>query len=59
MKFRIHNRENGDSLVVEGDTIEECREQAKGEGEKRYWKIEDCWSEKLEDEYHAKIQNQK
>ena len=47
MRFKIHNRENGDSLVIEGNNLDECREQAKIEESKRFWKVEDCWSEEL------------
>ena len=47
MKFRIHNRENDDSLVIEGETIEECREAAKRQEARRGWNPENCWSEEL------------
>ena len=47
MKFRIHNGEYEDSLVVSGDTIEDVRKAADKETEKRGWK--DCWSEELTD----------
>ena len=45
MKFIIHNGdgEYEDSLVIEGDSIEEIRAIAERETEKRGWK--DCWSE--------------
>ncbi len=46
MKFRIHNGEYDDSIVIEGETIEELQEIAKKETEKRGWK--DCWSEKID-----------
>ncbi len=45
MKFRIHNEDSTDSLVIEGDTIEECQKKAKYETEKRGWK--NPWSEEL------------
>ena len=50
MKFRIHNEKFNDSLVVEGDTVEECRDQSRLQESKRGWKMIDCWSEKLEGE---------
>lgn len=46
MIYRIHDGNSDDSLVIEGKTIEEIREKAKKETEKRGWK--DCWSEELE-----------
>lgn len=45
MKFRIHNGTYEDSIIVEGNTIEECRDKAHDEEAKRGWK--DCWSEKI------------
>ena len=46
MKFRIHNGgEYEDSLVIEGETIEEIRVIAEKETNKRGWK--DCWSEEI------------
>lgn len=45
MKFRIHDGNSDDSLVIEGETIAEIRERANIETEKRGWK--DCWSEEL------------
>ncbi|KKN00949.1 hypothetical protein LCGC14_1132790 [marine sediment metagenome] len=45
MKFRIHNGEYEDSLVIEGDTIKAVRDKANRETEKRGWK--DCWSEEI------------
>ena len=48
MKFRIHyNGEYEDSIVIEGNTIEEIREKAFAEGDKRGWNREDCWSEQI------------
>ena len=35
LKFRIWNREDDDSLVVFGDTIEECKKMAKYEKDRR------------------------
>lgn len=45
MKFKIHC--SGDSLIVEGETIEECRKEADVETNKRGWRREDCWSEEI------------
>ena len=45
MKFRIHDGLSEDSIVIEGDTIEELQEIANRETVKRGWK--DCWSEEL------------
>ena len=45
MKFRIHDGNSEDSLVIEGETIEELREKAEKETSKRGWK--DCWSEEI------------
>ena len=42
MRFLIYHNE--DSLVLEGDTIEEIRLKASQEISKRNWKEEDCWS---------------
>lgn len=47
MKFIIHNGDE-DSIVIEGETISECQEKTRIEEEKRHWKRENCWSEKLE-----------
>ena len=49
MKFIIHyNGEYEDSIVIEGNTIEEIREKAFVEGDKRGWNREDCWSEQID-----------
>lgn len=48
MKFKIHatNKDGeADFFVVSGDTIEEVRELANKEIEKRDWW--DCWSEEI------------
>lgn len=50
MKFRIHGTwPNGseDSIIVEGDDIDEIREKAKRETDDRNWS--NLWSENLED----------
>ena len=50
MEFIIHyNGRYQDSLVVEGDTIEDIKTKASGECEKRGWDSKDCWSERMED----------
>lgn len=51
MKFRIHSEIDGvedseDSIVLEGDTIEEVRTKADIETGKRGWV--NCWSEEIE-----------
>jgi hypothetical protein len=45
MKFKIHDSESFDSIVVEQDTLEECQYQAQEEADKRNWI--NPWSEKL------------
>lgn len=49
MKFRIHYDKAGceDAIVIEGDTVEEVREIAKNETEKRRWNKRFCWSEEI------------
>ncbi len=47
MKFKInYNGKYEDSLIIEKDTIEEIKESALAECEKRGWATEDCWSER-------------
>ena len=43
MRFRIHDGNSDDSILVEGKTIEEIRGKAERETSRRGWK--DCWSE--------------
>jgi hypothetical protein len=51
MKAKIHyNGEYQDELPVEGETIEEIREIAFAECDKRGWKHRDCWSEVIKEE---------
>lgn len=45
MKFIIHCNE--DSLVIEAETLEEIKEIAFAETDRRGWKQEDCWSERV------------
>ena len=47
MKFKIYGTVDGveDSIIIFGNTVEECREKTKIEVEKRKWK--DCWSEQI------------
>jgi len=48
MKFIIHyDGRYEDSIVIEGDDIEEIRERAFVEEESRGWKPENCWSEEI------------
>ena len=48
MKFEIHGsiNEYEDSIIIEGESIEEIKEIAKRETSKRSWT--NCWSEQLE-----------
>ena len=49
MIFKIHyNGKYEDSLIVEGETIEELREIVKAETSRRGWDDKDCWSEEVE-----------
>lgn len=45
MEFKIHNGAYKDSIVIEGDTIEEIQKIAKQETKRRGWK--NCWSEEV------------
>jgi hypothetical protein len=47
MKYIIHYSDI-DSVVIEGEEIEDCQRAAKEEVEKRGWPEIDCWSEKVE-----------
>lgn len=50
MKYRInYDGEYEDSLIIEGDSIEELMLMARSETKKRGWDDSDCWSEKLGD----------
>ena len=50
MKFRIHYKVNGyeDSVIIEGDLIEEIREKAYAFTDERGAAREDCWSERVD-----------
>ena len=48
MRFKITNTKYNDSLIIEGETIQSCVEENTYQLEKRGWKREDCFSEKLE-----------
>jgi len=49
MKFKIHyDGAYEDELIVEGETIEEIKENAFAETDRRGWKREDCWSERID-----------
>ncbi len=48
MKFKIHHTPSNDFIIIKGEDVEECRANARKEEEKRDWKKEDCWSEKIE-----------
>lgn len=51
MKFKIHynGRDYQDELVIEEDTIEEIREKAFQECDKRGWDRRRCWSENIDE----------
>ena len=54
MTFRIHySGRYEDSLIVNGDSIEEIRSQAFAEVERRGWEVEHCWSERIDEYAHA------
>lgn len=52
MKFKINycpeKIEYNDSIIIEGETIEEIRTKARKEEERRGWRPKDCWSEKID-----------
>ena len=51
MKFKIHHEQRNalmsveDTIVVYGQTVEECQQAAQDEMRKRGWVEENCWSE--------------
>ena len=47
MKFKIFYKD--DSLVIDGETIDEIREKAYVECEKRNWNVDYCYSVELEE----------
>ena len=49
LEYKIHydNNDYQDEIIITGNTIEEVREKANKECEKRNWNTEMCWSEKL------------
>jgi hypothetical protein len=50
MRFVIHyNGAYEDSLMVEGETIDEVRATALSECNLRGWEEKDCWSEKVQE----------
>ena len=49
MKFKTTNRKYEDSLVVEGETVDECKDKTEAELSKRGWSASDCWSQKVSD----------
>ncbi|MDD3039709.1 hypothetical protein [Bacteroides sp.] len=51
MKFRIHYKVWGceDSVIIEGDNIDEIKEKAYAFTDERGADRKDCWSQKLED----------
>lgn len=49
MTFKIHyNGDYEDSLIIKGETIEEIREKAFAESDRRGWDRSDCWSERID-----------
>lgn len=50
MKYKIcYNGKYEDEVEIEGDNIEEIKEKAFWETEKRGWDSKDCYSYKMED----------
>lgn len=52
MKFKLHYNVNGkyeDYIIIEGDTLEECREKAVAELKFRNISAGQAYSEKIED----------
>lgn len=50
MKFKInYDGEYKDSIIIEGEDMDELRQIAINETEKRGWDAAYCWSEKLSD----------
>lgn len=47
MQFKIHHTPSEDSIIITGESIEECIDETKRQCSKRYWEDEDCWSEEL------------
>ena len=45
MTFIIYHIPSGDSLTIQGDTLEECLKIVMEEVKKRGWLFDDCWSE--------------
>lgn len=49
MTFKIHyNGDYEDSIIIDGETIEEIKEKAFYESNRRCWAKEDCWSEQID-----------
>jgi hypothetical protein len=48
LKFRInYNGRYSDEIIIEAETIEEIKQIAFEECEKRNWNTSDCWSERI------------
>lgn len=48
MTFKIHyNGDYFDEVIVHGESVEEVRQLALAECEKRGWDTQRCWSERL------------
>lgn len=49
MKIKLCNPIQKDSIIIEKETIEECRDIVTKEMRSRGWKYDECYSERLED----------
>jgi len=47
MKFKIHHYDTNDWFIIEGESIEDCKKEARSQTEKRGWKSGQAWSEKI------------
>jgi hypothetical protein len=49
LKFKIcYSGKYQDYFIIEGETMEECKEIAINESNKRGWEEKNCWSEKIQ-----------
>lgn len=47
MKVKITNSLLEDYIILEGENIDQIRQQAQYELQKRNWEAKDCWSEEI------------
>lgn len=47
MKIKITNSLLEDYIILEGENIDQIRQQAQYELQKRNWETKDCWSEEI------------